>query len=67
MQQAILVKNGSAVLAKKVYGGAITDELMADEMSRLEAKYPTYTFTLYANDTDSEFINAVVDTPTFVF
>lgn len=69
MQKAILVKNGSSVLAKMVYSGGsqIFIDFVDDEMVRLQAKYPTYTFTLYEEDTDSEFIAAVVDTPTEIW
>ena len=64
MQSAILVKNGSSVISKMVYsGGANLEDFMDSEIDRLEAKYPSYTFTLFSSDTDSEFASAEIDTP----
>lgn len=66
MQKAILVKNGSDVISKLVYsgGGDTFDDYVDSELVRLEAAYPSYTFTLYDSDLDSEFASAVIDTPT---
>lgn len=67
MQKGILIKDGSLILQKSVYGGAIDTNTMNAEITRLQTKYPTYTFTLYETDTDTAFVNAIVDTPTEVW
>lgn len=66
MQKAILVKNGSDVISKLVYsgGGETFEDYVDSELARLEAAYPSYTFTLYESDLDSEFASATIDVPT---
>lgn len=66
MQAAIVVKDGSSVIQKRVYGGAIDSDTMNAEKARLEAKYPSYTFTVYADDQDSAYTSIVIDTPTML-
>lgn len=63
-QKAILVKNGSAVLAKLVYAGDLS--FCDSEYTRLSAEYPSYQFTKFDDDQDPTFSSAVVDTPTRV-
>lgn len=61
MQSAILVKDGSNVLAKMVYAGDLS--FVDVEVTRLRAKYPTYTVTKFDSDQDSNFVNAVYNNP----
>jgi len=67
MQKGIVIKNGSLVLQKNVYGGAVDSTTMATEITRLQTKYPTYTFILYETDTDPAFVDVIVDSPTEVW
>jgi hypothetical protein len=63
MQKAILIKDGTLVKGKFVYGGDVSSDAMNAEVIRLQAKYPTYTITLFNDDQDSIFVNAIVDSP----
>lgn len=58
MQAAIIITNGSTILAKCTYAGDISTPTMNAEVSRLQSKYPTFTVTLFATDQDSTFVNA---------
>ena len=58
MQSAILVKNGSITIQKRVYGGDISSSTMASYVSALQTKYPSYTVILFASDQDPTFLAA---------
>lgn len=61
MQKGILITDGTDVKAKNVYGGDTSDATMNAEVARLQAKFPTFTVTLFASDQDSIFVSTVVN------
>lgn len=63
LQAAILLKDGTDVKGKFVYGGDISTPTMNVEIARLEAKYPIYTVQFFSTDQDSTFVSAVVNSP----
>jgi|WetSurMetagenome_2_1015567.scaffolds.fasta_scaffold58262_4 hypothetical protein len=60
MQKGILIRTGSHCLWKGVYAGNL--DFAYNEYLRLKEKYSGFEVT-YHDDTDSEFVNAVVDQP----
>ena len=63
MQRGILIKNGTDVCAKCIYGCDVSDPTMNAEVARLQAKFPTYTIVLFATDQDTNFVSAIVNAP----
>lgn len=60
MQKGILIRTGSHCLTKKVYAGDLS--FANSEYLRLKEKYSGFEVT-YHDDTDPEFVNAIVDQP----
>lgn len=60
MQSAILAKNASnQVCAKLSYSGDLS--IVDVWLDAYRLAYPTYSFTKFADDQDSEFVNAVIE------
>jgi hypothetical protein len=63
LQKGILIKDGADIKAKHVCAGDISVSTIQKYVDVLQAKYPSYTIQLFESDEDTDFVNAVVNSP----